>query len=463
MSEDQHYDRMAEFAQPLTSVLDLEDFPIVEINPVECATRDLEQWKNDKKNSPRPADIYRKWAKRLRELNTDDARVILRAIMLETTMPYNELETPDFIDGYTGAIIEDDEDDYAGGPLELPEWQNFLITRMPEAYKNPDDALQAMRASSAWVGVEEEMFILEDRGYEPPTFTETVFNTDELDFMRTEIEPLAEALRKHISRMVERWQKQETIQAWVRKSVEAENFLIMLQNMLDRGEAYQDVFMLVRPFTHAYGYLEDDWALLKINEPAHHNLYDWAIDFEDMINVSEEATPLAHSYTSEDDIRDIAEQFLQELIDVVPIEGDRSPLAPDLNPILRSRYYVEGFLRAQINSSPNPSLEAWSHWRKKTSAAGSLAYETLFKKTNNRKQAMSAFWRAAITAGDVQPKPKQIAAVKPNGLKLSNGRTITWSTACKIASSEGFHNSERLLAILEDQQWAPQLVRILKT
>lgn len=498
MNENEHYDALAEQARPLTSVLDLEDFPIFEVDPVECATRDLEAWRQDDKQ-PRPADIYRKWAHRLRELQTDEALSILRAVQLECTVPYNELETPHWLDSYTGEIISDDNchecnqpvplgekrcpkcgiEVISDTPIQLPDWQHFLVTRFPQAYNDEETAALAMKASSEWVGVEEEYLITEDRGYEPETFSESVFTTDELDFLRLEIEPINAALRKRISIEAERGGKSEQIKMRVRKSVEATNLMIVCQSLIDSGNAPQDVFMLLRPFTHAYGFDETDWAIIELHERVlmqhengklyqpFSNLYEWALDFEDMINVTEEATPMAHTFTSEDEVRDIAEQFLRELIDVIPVEGDRSPFNLDLNPILRSRYYVEGFLRAQINSSPTPSLEAWSYWRQKTSPAGSLAYETGFKSHGNRKRAMSAFWKAAIQAGDVAPTPKRIAAVKPSGLLLSTGkettRKITWSTACKIASSEGFHNPERLIEILQAKKWGLQLVSVLES
>jgi hypothetical protein len=488
-----HYDEQAELSLPLNCILDPTQFPIVEVDPVECARRDLTAWQQDSKQA-RPADLYRKWSKRLRELDNDPARAILRDIQLECTMPFNELESPHWLDGYTGEIISDDNCYHcnqpipldmktcpnceavviSGAPIQLPDWQHFLVTRFPDAYPDEDVREQAMKASSQWVGVEEEMYILEDRGYEPPTFTESMFTTDELNFMRLEIELLAAALRKRISIEAERATKQKIIQNKVRSSDEALNYLTMCQNMIDRGEVPQDVFMLVRPFTHGYGFLEVDWSLLYLpTDPfpqwalpqlgnKQPTLYDWAIEYEDMINMSEEATPLEHSYTSEEEIRDIAEKFLQELIDVVPVEGDRSPLAPNLNPIMRSRYYVEGFIRAQINSAPNPALEAWSYWRKQTSPAGSLAYEKVLKTTDNRKRAMSAFWQAAIIAGDVTPTPKKIAALKPTGLELSNGRTVSWSTAIKIATSEGFQDEERLVAVLKEHKLGLQLVKVLE-
>lgn len=484
MDENEYYDRMSEFSQPLHTVLDIDDFPLVEVDPIECARRDLLAWREDPKNSPRPADLYRKWAKRLRELASPEAKELLREIQLETTVPYNELESPDWIDSYTGDIISDDNCWNCNQPVpvgmnkcpvcehvqiselksaDLPDWTHFLVTRMPDAYKDEESAEKAIKASAQWVGVEEEIYILEDRGYEPPTFSESIFTTDELDFMRDEIEPLAEALRRRIHYSVQLSGTQEMIQERVRGSLEAKNYLQMCQNMIDRGEVEQDVFMLIRPFTHSYGFLEEDWATIKIKDNARHNLYEWAVDFEDLINYSEEASPLAHTYTSENEIRDIAEKFLEELVDQIPVDGDRTPFAPGLNPILRSRHYVEGFLRAQINESPNPSLEAWSHWRRKTSPEGSLAYEQVLKKTSNRKQAMSAFWREAIKAGDVMPKPKQIESVFKNGLKLKGGRKVSWSTAIKIAQSEGFAKPERLVEILEEHQFSPQLLKILSS
>jgi hypothetical protein len=476
--EDEYYDRAAEFVGSLQTVLDVDDFPVVTVNPVECATRDLKAWKADPKNNIKPSEIYRKWAKRLRELDTPASLSILRKLMLETTMPYNELENPYWIDSMTGEpIVENDNCVNCGHevpldqarcpncnvrffpdtPMPTTEWRHFLLTRFPEAYADPDVAKQAMAASSEWVGTEEEYYVLEDRDYEPETFTESLFTTEELPLLRMEIEQLAEALREQIQLSVIKFgREQALVQRAVRMSVEAKNYLTMCQNFLDRGEEIQDVFLLLRPFTHSYGYLEEDWneiilpkldpyptwALPGPKPPL--TLYHWAVEFEDMINVSEEGSPLAHHETHEQEIRDAAEMFLRQIVSVVPIEGDKTPFNPSLNPILRSKYFVEGFLRAQIDGSEAPSVEAWSYWRKKTSPAGAIAYREEMLKSSNRKRAMSAFWKAALKAGEVKGKPKKVTGLMPHGLKLADGRKVSWSTACQIADAEGFEEPERL-------------------
>ena len=121
MDINEHYDAQAELSRPITTVLDLDDFPIIEVDPVDCARRDLEAWRQDSKQA-RPADIYRKWAHRLRELNTQGARDILRSIQLECTVSYNELESPHWLDSYTGELIAEDDNCFnCSQPIPLGE------------------------------------------------------------------------------------------------------------------------------------------------------------------------------------------------------------------------------------------------------------------------------------------------------------------------------------------------------
>jgi hypothetical protein len=466
--EDAMYDQLAEQSWPAHVLLSEDNFVLNEVNPAELASAALERWRADK-TQPKPQAIYRQWAKRLREQATPEAREVLRELMLETTVPFNELESPDFVDSYTGEPITDEDLEWVGRDdkkdhpfLDVNPWQEFLVTRVRESYADPEVAAKAMAASSEWVGVEDDELILEDRGYEPPTFSEGLFSTDELPLLRAEVdEVVGPALRNAIRRELERGGDTPLVQAHVRASSEARDFLELMQRMLNRGQAIQDVFLLIRPFTHALGLTEQDWATLKTKD-ARGNLQRWAAMYEDDINQTEEAGPLVHFQTNQAELEDIAEQFLQELLSTVPVEGDRLSLNPGLNPILRSKHYVEGFIRAQINGSENPALEAWRHWRKKTSPDGALAYDVELKKHGDRKLAMSAFWRVATKAGDIIAQPKRVAALKPTGLRLENGREISWSTACKIAATEGFSDQERLVETLKAKRWGQGLVSVIE-
>lgn len=465
-------------------LLDLCDGHIVDVEPVQAAQRDLDEWRANPKDSPRPADLYRRWAKRLREVGTPAALSVLRAIQLSTTVPWNELESPDWIDRYTGVhypkaddaakeLIQEfeellDKPNSADNRQKvfalldamediLPEWPAYLVNRLPEVYP-PEMAQEAMLANLEWTGIEDEVYRLDDRGYEPPTFQESVpVNSEVMNELRDEIEVATEALRLRISSEVDRGFGKDhfewafSIRRAVDQSEEAEEFLGHLQDMLDRGEATQHVFLLVRPLTHNLGLTESHWARLKIND-VRQNMYIWAIDFEPMLDEAPySAPPLSHVLATDQYVRDAAERFLKEIVETLPIDG----------PVIRSQFFVEGFIRAQANSAPKPADEAWAFWRKKRSPAGSLAYEKIFKQTGERRKAMSAFWRKAIQVGDIAPKPKTVKAIKPSGLVLSDDRKVTWSTASKIAQEEGFENSPQLKELLQSKGWGRQLWRHL--
>ena len=57
----------------------------------------------------RPADIYRRWMKPLRFIHKYNYGVgsIIRDLELEQTMPYGELDSPHWVDGYTGEVDPD--------------------------------------------------------------------------------------------------------------------------------------------------------------------------------------------------------------------------------------------------------------------------------------------------------------------------------------------------------------------
>jgi hypothetical protein len=199
---------------------------------------------------------------------------------------------------------------------------------------------------------------------------------------------------------------------------------------------------------------ERDLRKLKTHD-AKGNMGEWDAEYGDLVNQIEEGGPMAHVAIGQDEMMEIADRFLEELVEATPIEGDMGYR------VVRSRYYVDGFIRAQINGSEQPSLEAWRYWRKKTSLEGSVAYDEELRRSGKRKRAMAAFWRKAIECGDVKGKPKTITAIQPSGLKLSDGRKVSWSTAAKIAGAEGFEDTERLVAILKEKGWGPALVQML--
>ena len=79
----------------------------------------LEQRHAGQTKAAKPADIYRKYAKALRKVSARDgeaslfASELLAELYLEQTQPDGYLETPDYIDPYTGSPIYEDLDVFA--------------------------------------------------------------------------------------------------------------------------------------------------------------------------------------------------------------------------------------------------------------------------------------------------------------------------------------------------------------
>lgn len=432
--------------------LDLCDGHVVETIPSEWAGKALDAWRQDH-SKPKPSEIYRTWAKRLREEKSPEAKLVLRDLLLETTVPMNELETPAWLDSYTGEMIDISGDIPV---IETSDWNHYLSTRMPEVYKDPEQAQIAMKASMEWVGMEEEEVVEEDRGYEPPTFSEKVGPDGDIFDLRQELREEMDLLRRRIRLSVERNTRAEDVRNAVQNSIECREFLDGLQEMLRRGENPANVLGIIQPFMHGYGLEDEQLDALKMvgNE---RSLLEWREMFEEDMEPFE-GGPLQHRTVSDAEIDSIASRYLQDILDSIPVDGDAWP---GVKPVLRSRAFAEGFIRAQIAGSEDPASEGWANWRKKTSLKGHLAYQDAIRKGMTQTQAMAAFFRAAQSAGDVQGQPKRIEAVMPSGLRLVGGRMITWSTAALIAKAEGFQDKERLKELLQSKGWGVGLVPLL--
>jgi hypothetical protein len=136
----------------------------------------------------KPAMIYRKYAPVLRMIvaeggaDADNARQVLADLYLEQTLPSNELETPDYVDGYTGEEIPEDEYEVSGvGNLldsvkELEQSSNIAAADLGW---NEETRKQFIAAQLGFNADADNIAITDDdRGYTPPIFMD---KTDYMD------------------------------------------------------------------------------------------------------------------------------------------------------------------------------------------------------------------------------------------------------------------------------------------
>jgi len=198
---------------------------------------------------------------------------------------------------------------------------------------------------------------------------------------------------------------------------------------------------------------------------------------------------------SEHQLAKISDKMLSQLLSVIP------DIEPNSGSLIRSRAFCEGYILAVIaGSKPDEAYNAgMSGWRQWYCPEANEAFNTTFHgiawpkpaehlyntyedyhadlkawNQDNRqasKTAMSAFWTECRKRGLATPNrpPKSIKAIakRGTGLILANGRFVTWRTAVMITNAEGFdltpERKERLIQLLRQNKWAPQLIKALSS
>lgn len=446
----------------------------------------------------RPESIYRRWMRPLRWIkengtciNAQECADLIRDIMEEQTLPFTELDNPDYVDSYTGEIEE----------VERIQFQ------APEDHEG--DFSEAFDSED---GMDEEFY--DEYDVKPWTLEEMQqdFQAQNFSYLSRDIRPLAQELRTAISETLQSTRekhfadfrievnkldmkkRQEYLDAKediesvffgkelpeerrkkvmllklvpgflkgifaetredVRNSPEANAYLLKLQEYIDRGEFAVDVALLFLSLQHGLCFEEFDAKAVRLLEGT--NLFDYIEDYEDEIleNVNNPS-----GIRSEEPSRAFIDAFCEDTIKAYAALGKPSfKAAPD------TPQFIEGVIRAASTLRDVSSVklnaagyEAWRYWM---SHQGNEAFHFQRSQGADYKTAMREFWKFAN-------KTPRIATIRSTGLVLTNGRVVDWKIAALKLTKHEIELDQRdalkLAQSLEKQNWGSEFVRLLQT
>jgi hypothetical protein len=466
--------------------------------------------------NPSWQSLYRSYAKELQsvsEEHADTAQRLLRTLSLEQTLPFGELDSPEFVDAYTGEFTKpfdpldldaEWEDDY-DGPAPVAPIDNTR-EQIIRAYDDKEMRKLALRASAegVWPMEHDEEFYLEDRGYEPEYLKQDAGPDAELHAAANLIGDTADELHKIIDSRIEvekgafgdEWMyRVPFIRSHVQGSLEAIAYLQDLQDLLDTDHNPANVAMLFMRFQHAFAFDPDHAEKVMTKEedltgkPL--NLREYINDHWDELETWDGVS--TEPELSETALAKVADKMLTELLE--PIEH----FEPKAGPMIRSRAFCDGYIRSiQAGARPIEAYQVgFDTWRSWYCPEANVAFHKIYGKhawpkptedlydsteefhadigewaKDNKtamKKALAIFWTECRKRGLKTPSrpPKKIKSVaaRGTGLILGNGRYITWRTAIMIAEAEGFEleqeRKERLIELMTKNRWSPKFVQAI--
>jgi hypothetical protein len=441
----------------------------------------------------RPATIYRRWTKPLRFLAScgfRQAKELVADISLEQTLPLAELDSPDWVDAYTGEIDPDAEKSF----VTIKARSEFPTSKSPVAEDLgwDEDTIQAFAAAQEGFSegdAVEEIFTGEfGQEYKEPVFMAMQHDfqsTDRLFDLRAEIFPEVEDCRKRIEFIAKKKFAKEILQLVDKVETEiqsdrlklnlsqeklvkacqmvltypgnqdpalrspaykiyqhcmdfvdhfrkltsypeAKPFLDKLQDFIDRGESPVDVALIFLSLQHGYGFDENDAQNIHLKYAV-----DDCVDLYEFIEENKEEIlenlSADRASRSEEQTEAEIDQFCEETLELLVAQG-----IPSAKDISKTPEYILGYFTAAFNGSTGDTASCiasgWEYWRQAKSPEGSLAYQAAIKAGAQPKDAMRAFW-AVVNKAERREKEGRIVSINSAGLTLSSGRKVDWHIA----------------------------------
>nr|MBN1228864.1 hypothetical protein [Anaerolineae bacterium] len=433
------------------------------------------------------ADLARKHLPLLRQtrvvqpLHTMALQQAVRTLTYQQTGPLSEVEERRWLDSYTGELIDDEQEieDELDDPdirrknrqsLPVSDWTRYLYERRP--YPTDELNAQFIAANRDYIGSEDDDFLPDDdRGYLPESLLPEY--TSQIADLGIEMRADVQALRRRIDQEIEHARSRvgkmgfpyeiPRIRRRVQNSAEAEQFLASLQSMVWKYEP-EDIAEMFSRFQHGFCFDVENGAQILCSNGL-------TVDeiLEDL-DLDRDGRPGVHlGEPRQQEIADTADAMLREYLDTMDVD-DTS--------VVRSRYWVEGYIQAVLAGAPLYSTDdgkksatdlAWEFWRSRTSKAGYEAYLQAKMHGADRKTAGRAFYVAARAAGEIaSSQSKEITGVLPHGLRIKHGdadRVVTYRVAGLIAQNEGFRLSQdkrgKLVELLQSRGWGSELLTVL--
>ena len=448
----------------------------------------------------RPADIYRRWMKPLRFIHTYNYGVgsIIRDIELEQTMPYGELDSPHWVDGYTGEVDPDAMLEKINFPASESDEESLFYS---EAFDEEDEFTIELYEERefekpVWMQVQEDMQVSPsyfdlvnalrlERKALCERINQALTERRELAVKRIamaahrkKIAPplvLLKAAREIVENKVLStlgqevyakcntlvWEERKAIfsdaREVVRGSPEAKGYLHGLQGMAERSESPVDIAVLFLAMQHGLCFEELDSRQVRLTGKG--TLYEFIEDNEEEL-LENMNNPAGISEVSPS--REYIEEFCEETIQLYAETGDADLSKSRFN----HPYFIEGYIRAAtvLRNVTKEKLISAGHenFRQKISPAGNRAYHQARLEGRDMNEAMRAFWRVVHQPERVRPR---ITAVRDTGLVLDSGRSISFGVAVlKVQHDELELSREdrvRLRDLLSSRNWGSALQAVL--
>jgi hypothetical protein len=470
-----------------------------------CGALDSATSRSENVTGARQADIYRAFAPVLRWIAAHGfyarAKLDLRELEADQSMPFGELDAPDWIEGYTGevdlkitervqvTVSEKDQDTTEAASLATSESfdeDDELETDFYHSLWNTEAAEWDIR-DPMWMTIQEDLKPSEDihelkRVYNlsrPRAIVKKEFEDSRRRGLSKEaaIEMCHHVFRKPI--LYEDKNTGEMI-----PGLSPQQMVLAELNRLAQTREVKDVAYLFLSYQNDYMLDEEDAASIKI-QGSLPTLEDWLAIFGDEVLDSVQSTiepdneyhPIERSDDGEHaQVAIFATKAIDEIIKRASQDADKQKASDPRARINAFQHPV--FLRAFLNAMSLSSATiykdtdgeyrslaqkaGWEAWLENFNAEAFKAYLEARKSGKSFEQAKSAFWAAAKTA----PVKKQetIKSLKSTGLILGSGREVNWGIAVlKVKAGEiDFEDKQtKLKEILSSKGWAPNLVALL--
>ncbi|MBN1454346.1 MAG: hypothetical protein JW963_25235 [Anaerolineales bacterium] len=416
-----------------------------------------------------PADIYRATGIAIRYgmevIGHKQASKTFKALLLESTIPLEELEYPDWVDSYTG-VAEEREKPIAIRTTvkELDEEAAFirdenLTWTMADfaAFQNAQRG--GFNADADAIVIYDDDTDSNDKDFE---FKGDYATTDEAPELRTLLRSEISALRKKIEKTFAVYQLScedlsdaldETRNSVIHSS-EATTLMRMLKSQASHFLP-QDVAAVALEFQSEFCWTMEELNRVRV---ANMGLGDWIeAAGENFLEQFQDASPNWAEITQEEiDLYSEDTVFAQALAYapkslrdqvLALIEENKVDVAKhhfwNVASTLRTRtpgdhpLFIAGSVRAAIvGTQTHEGLIAagWEAFRSGTCYEGNQAYHNARSKGASHPEAMKAFWRLYNLKF-----PRQVKILKPftDGLLLEGGRKVDWHVAAlKLLGNE---------------------------
>jgi hypothetical protein len=402
----------------------------------------------------KPVDVYRMRANELRAAIAEgcqNATEALRLLLLESSMPFGEMDSTWYIDSYTGEAYNDDDFEgftgqYAGRTAVTPprsSWpadlSRFADWVAEDLHYSAEEIQAFIDANGDWEGLDEDPLDYEvddSRDREDGLFD---WLENELDAVPALVESAVKVCSKQGPRPICR-----TIE-WYLHEVDGFDIptaFITFTVLADEGKI--------------------DWQWAKQIKVQGGTLYGWMLSFgnETLDNWVTERPELPTSEMTEEEIEEYDVAFWHDLADTMEASQNA----------VQSKAYNLAFVRAVANGATQTQAKsrAWDAWRASVSPLGQEAYLKTLHAGKSQSEAQRAFYARAYRVGDLTPPKSTIVKLTSQGLVLKAGskeRMVSFYVAAlKFQNDEIEITPEKqasLKSVLQERGIGRQLLEVL--